>query len=185
MHVCYRQPLRAPLINTVPNIRGGDQFLNASCFRDIAYSANHRDNSRLTFSPPPATRPHSHHPLHPRSLFFGIRLSRLIIRPTAAAAADYNEAIYSSAPTDHVSGNLTKKKTQDARRPAGPSFAGLNLTQPRCLSRLPVPVPGVVAVAGPEDEKVRLCVPHNAHTNTHNGNRKKKKQLVLVKDACH
>lgn len=59
MHVCYRQPLRAPLINAVPNIRGGDQFLNASCFRDIAYSANHRDNSCLTFSPPwpPAPTP--------------------------------------------------------------------------------------------------------------------------------
>lgn len=38
-----------------------------------------------------------------------------------------------------------------------------------------MPVPGVVAVAGPEGEKVRLCVPH-MHTCTHKHTQRKQKK---------
>lgn len=84
MCVCYRQPLRALFINTVANIWSGDQFLNAPA------------SGTLLIQPITVTTPtwHFHPPwsLHPRALFYRIRTSRLIIRPTAAD--NNNEAIY-------------------------------------------------------------------------------------------
>lgn len=53
-----------------------------------------------------------------------------------------------------------------------------------------MPVPGVVAVAGPEDEKVRLCVPH-MHTQTHttetekNNNNWSWKRMCAIKGLLH